>query len=66
MVRRFDERHHPGACTERYCRAAMENIASASRYPMLGPRQAPSVITMDNEQFETRDLIEYVVIHCRR
>ena len=57
LVRAFDAAHYPGACIERYRVAVDENPAAASRYPLLGPRQAPTVLLSDRED-QNDDLIE--------
>ena len=57
LVRAFDAAHYPGACIERYRVAVDDNPAAASRYPLLGPRQAPTVVESGDEE-ENDDLIE--------
>ncbi|CAF1422006.1 unnamed protein product [Adineta steineri] len=69
LVTAFDAAHYPGACVQRYRVAAERNAASAARYPLTGPRQAPTMLGApgddeDNDDvevdfFENNDLVDF-------
>ncbi|CAF1651945.1 unnamed protein product, partial [Adineta ricciae] len=44
IVAAFDAAYYPGACVQRYCAAAVASPASASCYPLLGPRREPEIL----------------------